>query len=105
MAKHYTKGRTYIGVKHKIEYITRHHIAGLAGLAKSVDGRFGCWDNWQDRQASAHAVAYQKTPGQGKGIVGQLVKPEDTAWSNANSDSNPRSYSIEIGIASCRERV
>ena len=95
MAKHYTKGRTYNGVKHKIEYVTRHHIAGLAGLAKSVDGRFGCWDNWQDRQASAHAVAYQKTPGQGDGLIGQLVKPEDTAWSNANSESNPRSYSIE----------
>ena len=95
MAKHYTKGRTYNGVRHKIEYITRHHIARLAGLAKSVDWRFGCWDNWQDRQASAHAVAYQKTPGQGDGLIGQLVKPEDTAWSNANSESNPRSYSIE----------
>ena len=95
MAKHYTKGRTYNGVKHKIEYVTRHHIAGLAGLAKSVDGRFGCWDNWQDRQASAHAVAYQKTPGQGDGLIGQLVKPEDTAWSNANGESNSRSYSIE----------
>ncbi|WP_313546385.1 glycoside hydrolase domain-containing protein [Corynebacterium sp.] len=99
MAKHYTKGRTYNGKKHSIKYVTRHHVAGLAGLAKSVDGRFGCWDNWQDRAASAHAIAYQKVPGQGAGIVGQLVRPEDTAWSNSNSASNPasnpESYAIE----------
>lgn len=95
MAKHFSTGRVYNGIRYQIEYITRHHVAGLAGLAKSVDGRDGCWDIWQTRQASAHAVAYQRVPGQGPGIVGQLVRPEDTSWSNANSISNRKSYSIE----------
>lgn len=76
--KHYTPGRN----GQKIQYITRHHLAGI-GDTDTV------WGWWQTRQASAHFVVHQD------GKIGQLVRESDTAWSNANSASNNVSVSIE----------
>ena len=76
--KHYTPGRA----GKKIQYITRHHLAGI-GDTSTV------WGWWQTRQASAHFVVHQD------GKIGQLVRESDTAWSNANAASNNVSVSIE----------
>lgn len=76
--KHYTPGRG----GQKIQYITRHHLAGV-GTTEDV------WNWWQTRQASAHYVV------ENSGRIGQLVWDRDTAWSNANSLSNQRSIAIE----------
>ena len=76
--KHFTPGRG----GQKIEYITRHHLAGI-GTTEDV------WGWWQNRQASAHYVV------ENSGRIGQLVWDRDTAWSNANSLSNSRSIAIE----------
>lgn len=78
MNKHFTPGRG----GQKIEYITRHHLAGILTTEQT-------WGVWQDRQASAHYVV------ENSGRVGQLVWDRDTAWSNANSLSNQRSIAIE----------
>ena len=76
--KHFTPGRG----GQKIQYITRHHLAGV-GTTQDV------WNWWQTRQASAHYVV------ENSGRIGQLVWDRDTAWSNANSLSNQRSIAIE----------
>lgn len=78
MNKHYSPGRG----GQKIEYITRHHLAGI-GTTEDV------WGWWQTRQASAHYVV------ENSGRIGQLVWDRDTAWSNANALSNQRSIAIE----------
>lgn len=76
--KHFTPGRG----GQKIQYITRHHLAGV-GTTQDV------WNWWQTRQASAHYVV------ENSGRIGQIVWDRDTAWSNANSLSNQRSIAIE----------
>lgn len=78
MNKHYTPGRGGA----KIEYITRHHLAGILTTEQT-------WTVWQTRQASAHYVV------ENSGRIGQLVWDRDTAWSNANAYSNNRSIAIE----------
>lgn len=78
MNKHYTPGRGGA----KIEYITRHHLAGILTTEQT-------WSVWQTRQASAHYVV------ENSGRIGQLVWDRDTAWSNANAHSNARSIAIE----------
>lgn len=78
MNKHFTPGRGGAN----IEYITRHHLAGILTTEQT-------WDVWQSRQASAHYVV------ENSGRIGQLVWDRDTAWSNANSNSNSRSIAIE----------
>lgn len=74
----WTKGRG----GHKIEYVTRHHMGGIGDGAQCVK-----W--WQDREASAHAAVDRD------GKRSQIIAPQDTAWSNKNSTSNYKSYSIE----------
>lgn len=76
MNKHFTPGRGGA----KIEFIVRHHLAGV-GTTKDV------WNWWQTRQASAHYVIEPSTR------VGQLVWDRDTAW--ASLDANSRSIAIE----------
>lgn len=76
--KHFTKGRGGA----KIEFITRHHNAGITTTE-------GSWNTWQSRQASAH---YQIET---DGTVGQLVWDQNTAWANANSWANQRTIAIE----------
>ena len=78
MNKHFTPGRGGA----KIEYITRHHLAGILTTEQT-------WSVWQTRQASAHYVV------ENSGRIGQLVWDRDTAWSNANAYSNNRSIAIE----------
>lgn len=78
MNKHFTPGRGGA----KIEYITRHHLAGVLTTEQT-------WSVWQTRQASAHYVV------ENSGRIGQLVWDRDTAWSNANAYSNARSIAIE----------
>lgn len=78
MNKHFTPGRAGA----KIEYITRHHLAGILTTEQT-------WNVWQTRQASAHYVV------ENSGRIGQLVWDRDTAWSNANAWSNNRSIAIE----------
>lgn len=78
MNKHFTHGRG----GQRIQYITRHHLAGI-GTTNDV------WNWWQTRQASAHYVV------ENSGRIGQLVWDRDTAWSNANPLSNQRSIAIE----------
>lgn len=78
MNKHYTPGRGGA----QIEYITRHHLAGIATTEQ-------VWGWWQNRQASAHYVV------ENSGRIGQLVWDRDTAWSNASTFSNQRSIAIE----------
>lgn len=78
MNKHFTPGRGGA----KIEYITRHHLAGILTTEQT-------WQVWQTRQASAHYVV------ENSGRIGQLVWDKDTAWSNANAYSNNRSIAIE----------
>lgn len=80
--KHFTRGRKHRGVQKRVEYITRHHMGGIGDTQQ-------CWNWWQDRKASAH---YAVDP---HGKVGQLVREEDTAWSNADSASNAVSIAIE----------
>lgn len=82
MNKHYTPGRMYNGKNRKVEYITRHHMGGIGGARQ-------CWTWWQTRQASAHFAVDPQ------GKVGQLVREEDSAWSNASTASNAVSISIE----------
>ncbi|MDN6566778.1 MAG: DUF1906 domain-containing protein [Actinomyces sp.] len=45
--RHYTPGRVFNGVVRKVKYIVRHHNAGMLTTQ-------GCWDVWQNREASAH---------------------------------------------------
>lgn len=78
VGKHYTPGRGGA----RIEYVTRHHLAGNLTIDQT-------WNVWQTRQASAHYVV------ENSGRIGQLVWDRDTAWSNANAYSNARSVSIE----------
>ena len=78
MNKHFTPGRG----GQRIEYITRHHLAGILTTEQT-------WQVWQTRQASAHYVV------ENSGRIGQLVWDRDTAWSNANLASNQRSIAIE----------
>lgn len=78
MNKHFAKGRGGA----RIEYVTRHHTAGILTLLQ-------IWQVWQDRAASAHYLADPT------GKIGQMVWDSDTAWSNGNSFSNARSITIE----------
>ncbi|WP_291478511.1 glycoside hydrolase domain-containing protein [Corynebacterium sp.] len=80
--KHFTTGRKHRGVQKRVEYITRHHMGGIGGTQQ-------CWNWWQDRKASAHFAVDPH------GKVGQLVREEDTAWSNADDASNAVSIAIE----------
>lgn len=66
----------------KIEYITRHHMGGIG------DGR-KCIEWWQNRAASAHAAISPR------GKRDQIIAPEDTAYANADWESNLVSYAIE----------
>lgn len=76
--KHYTPGRGGA----KIEFITRHHLAGILTTEQT-------WQVWQSRQASAHYVV------ENSGRIGQLVWDRDTAWANANAWANARTIAIE----------
>lgn len=76
--KHFTKGRGGA----KIQFITRHHNAGITTTE-------GSWNTWQTRQASAH---YQIET---DGTVGQLVWDQNTAWANASTWANARTIAIE----------
>lgn len=76
--KHFTPGRGGA----KIEFITRHHLAGILTTEQT-------WQVWQDRQASAHYVV------ENSGRIGQLVWDRDTAWANANAWANSRTIAIE----------
>lgn len=78
LQKHFTPGRG----GYQIEYIVRHHLAGI-GTTEDV------WQWWQTRQASAHYVV------ETTGIVGQIVWDNDTAWANADSIANRKSLTIE----------
>lgn len=78
MNKHFTRGRGGA----RIEYITRHHLAGILTTEQT-------WNIWQTRQASAHYVV------ENSGRIGQLVWDRDTAWANANPYSNARTLAIE----------
>ncbi|HHW82507.1 MAG TPA: N-acetylmuramoyl-L-alanine amidase [Actinomycetales bacterium] len=78
VGKHYTPGRGGA----RIEYVTRHHLAGNLTIDQT-------WNVWQTRPASAHYVV------ENSGRIGQIVWDRDTAWSNANAYSNARSVSIE----------
>lgn len=78
MNKHFTQGRGGAVV----EFITRHHTAGILNLIQ-------IWGVWQNRAASAH---YLSDPA---GVIGQLVWDSDTAWSNGNSWANARTITIE----------
>lgn len=78
LQKHFTKGRA----GKKVQYITRHHLAGIGDTAT-------VWGWWQTRQASAHYVV------EATGKVGRVVRDEDTAWSNASTASNQVSIAIE----------
>lgn len=82
MNKHFNKGRYWNGQNRKVEYITRHHMGGIGGTRE-------CWNWWQTRQASAHFAVDPR------GKVGQLVREEDSAWSNASTASNSVSIAIE----------
>lgn len=82
MNRHYTPGRWFDGRTRQVEYITRHHMGGIGDAHQ-------CFQWWQTREATAH-FAVDKT-----GRVGQLVREEDTAWSNADPASNAVSIAIE----------
>ena len=82
MNKNFTKGRHINGRAVKVEKITRHHMGGIGDTRQ-------CWNWWQTRPASAH-FAVDRT-----GKVGQLVREEDTAHSNASPASNAVSITIE----------
>ena len=82
MNKNFTKGRHVNGKPVKVEKITRHHMGGIGDTRQ-------CWNWWQTRPASAH-FAVDRT-----GKVGQLVREEDTAHSNASPASNAVSITIE----------
>lgn len=79
LTNHYTPGRGGA----KIEFITRHHNAGVRMTTED------CWLTWQTREASAH---YQVEV---DGTVGQIVNDWDTAWANANLWANQRTIAIE----------
>ena len=78
MNKHYTAGRS----GRKIDKVIIHHNAGNLTIR-------GCYDVWQNRQASAH---YQV---QSNGKIGQLVWDRDTAWHAGNWNANTTSIGIE----------
>ena len=76
--KHYTAGRG----GRRIDKVIIHHNAGNLTIR-------GCYDVWQNRQASAH---YQV---QSDGKIGQLVWDRDTAWHAGNWNANTTSIGIE----------
>ncbi|MSS84766.1 N-acetylmuramoyl-L-alanine amidase [Actinomycetaceae bacterium WB03_NA08] len=78
MNKHYTAGRG----GRRIDKVIIHHNAGNLTIR-------GCYDVWQNRQASAH---YQV---QSDGKIGQLVWDRDTAWHAGNWNANTTSIGIE----------
>lgn len=78
MNKHYSKGRE----GKRIDKIIVHHNCGNLTTK-------GCWEVWQNRQASAH---YQV---EADGTIGQLVWDADTAWHAGNWDANLTSIGIE----------
>lgn len=78
MNKHYIAGRS----GRKIDKVIIHHNAGNLTIK-------GCWDVWQNRQASAH---YQVDS---NGRIGQLVWDRDTAWHAGNWNANTTSVGIE----------
>lgn len=81
----YTKGRA----GNRIEYFTIHHMIILDRETKNESPLVACRNVWiNGRQASAHY-------GVSGDFVGQYVWDDDTAWSNANTDSNRRSISVE----------
>lgn len=82
MNKNFTKGRHFNGRPVKVEKITRHHMGGIGDTRQ-------CWTWWQTRPASAHFAVDRN------GKVGQLVREEDTAHSNASPASNAVSITIE----------
>ena len=82
MNKNFTKGRHFNGRAVKVEKITRHHMGGIGDAQQ-------CWNWWQTRPASAHFAVDRN------GKVGQLVREEDTAHSNASPASNAVSITIE----------
>ena len=83
----YTNGRN----GKKIEEVTLHHMAGV--LTAEECGRIF---QQTGRGASAHY-------GVGKdGKVGLYVNEKDTAWANANWDSNCRAVTIEMSNSEAR---
>ena len=83
--RHYTDGRQ----GRSIEGVTVHHMAGDLTTE-------GCYGVWSNREASAHYAV------EADGTIGQLVNDWDTAWACGDWEAN---LMIEIGRASCRERV
>lgn len=78
LTKSYNTGRS----GSKIQYVTRHHMAGNLNLAS-------CVNLWNNSGTSAHYTVNST------GGVGQAVYDSNTAWSNGNWNSNLVSVSIE----------
>lgn len=78
-ATHFSSGRS----GRKIEMITIHHMAGVLSAKQ-------CGSIFQgNRQASAHYGIGNN------GEIAQYVDEADTAWANANWDSNCKAVTIE----------
>ena len=78
LGKHFTPG----SMNRNIQYITRHHTAGVL----DADALNRVWDS---RPASTHYLADPK------GIISQHVWDKDVAWSNGNAASNAVTLTIE----------
>lgn len=78
LGKHFTPG----SLNRNIQYITRHHTAGVL----DADALNRVWDS---RPASTHYLADPK------GVVSQHVWDRDVAWSNGNAASNAVTITIE----------
>ncbi|WP_307738988.1 N-acetylmuramoyl-L-alanine amidase [uncultured Parolsenella sp.] len=76
--RHFTPGRQ----GRRVDKVVVHYNMGDLSVR-------GCYDTWQDREASAH---YQV---QSDGVVGQLVRERDTAWHAGNWDANVTSIGVE----------
>ena len=81
----YNKGRA----GHKIEYFTIHHMIILDNQTRDESPLVACRNVWVNgRQASAHY-------GVSGDFVGQYVWDNDTAFANANLESNRRTIAVE----------
>lgn len=81
----YSKGRA----GRKIEYFTIHHMIILDNQTRDESPLVACRNVWVNgRQASAHY-------GVSGDFVGQYVFDDDTAFANANLESNRRTIAVE----------
>ena len=79
--RHYTSPR-----RDQIRFIVAHHMTIIGdGTGKALNG---CWNTWQNRQASAHY-------GVEENLVRQYVSDNDAAWACANTYGNHAGISIE----------